>query len=147
VTDPVEPGGADRSNVRWVPNLLLIWAGWATNLRLFSVVAVGALVVGLLALIRPGSRHTGFEWLAASWIVPYAVAMRTVSYLSPYGGGRATLSDWGCAVAVAIVSLAIYFLAVRLGTTADRRLVEVGRPIARWFGLDMPMEDPEGEDG
>ena len=64
-----------------------------------------------------------------------------VSYLSPYGGGRATLSDWGCAVAVVIVSLAIYVLAVRLGTMADRRLADFDRPISRWLCSDMPAED------
>ena len=129
-----------------IANLLLIWVGWATNARLFLVLAFGALIAGLLALVRPGSRHTGLEWLAASWIVPYAGAMCVVSYLSPYGGGRATLSDWGCAVAVAVVSLAIYALAMRLGTIADHRLVEIDRPITRWFSLDMPVEDSEGED-
>jgi hypothetical protein len=72
--------------------------------------------------------------------------MCALSYLSPYGGGRATLSDWGCAVAVAIVSLAIYGLAMRLGTMADRRLADVDRPISRWYSLDMPVEDPEGQD-
>ena len=81
-----------------------------------------------------------------SWIVPYVGAMWVVSYLSPYGGGRATLSDWGCAVAVAIVSLAVYVLALRLGTMADRRLADVDRPISRWYGLDMPAEDTEGAD-
>ena len=129
-----------------IANLLLIWVGWATNSRLFLVVAFGALIVGVLALVRPESRHTGFEWLAASWIVPYVGAMCAVSYLSPYGGGRATLSDWWCAVAVAIVSLAIYVLALGLGTMADRRLADVDRPIARWYGQDMPVEDPEGQD-
>jgi amino acid transporter len=128
-----------------IANLLLIWVGWATVSRLFLVVAFGALTVGLLALVRAGSRHTGFEWLAASWILPYAGAMCVVSYFSPYGGGRATLSDWGCAVAVAIVSLAIYVLALRLGTMADRRLADIDRPISRWYSLDMPMEDPEGQ--
>ncbi len=129
-----------------IADLLLVWVGWATVSRLFLVVAFGALIVSLLALVRPGSRHTGFEWLAASWIVPYAGAVCLVSYLSPYGGGRATLSDWGCAVVVTVVSLAIYVLALRLGTMADRRLAETDRPIFRWFGLDMPVEDPEGED-
>lgn len=55
-----------------IADLLLMWVGWATISRIFLVVAFGALIVGLLALVRPGSRHTGFEWLAASWIVPYA---------------------------------------------------------------------------
>jgi hypothetical protein len=128
-----------------IANLLLMWVGWSTVSRLFVVVAFGALVVGLLALVRPGSRHTGFEWLAASWIVPYVGAMGVVSYLSPYGGGRATLSDWGCAVAVVIVSVAIYALALYLGTLADRRLADVDRPISRWLYSDMPAEDPEGE--
>ena len=127
-----------------IANLLLMWVGWATNSRLFLVVAFGALIVGLLALVRRGSRHTGLEWLAASWIVPYAGAMCAVSYLSPYGGGRGTLSDWGCAVAVAIISLAVYVLALRLGGMADRRLADADRPIFRWYGLDMPMEDPQG---
>jgi hypothetical protein len=110
------------------------------------VVAFGALIVGLLAVVRPESRHTGFEWLAASWIVPYVGAMCAVSYLSPYGGGRATLSDWECGVVVVVVSLAIYVMALHLGTTADRRLASVDRPISRWYCLDMPVEDPEGED-
>ena len=129
-----------------IANLLLMWVGWATVSRLFLVVAFGGIIIGLLALLRPGSRYTGFEWLAASWIVPYVGAMCAVSYLSPYGGGRATLSDWGCAVAVVIVSVAIYALALRLGMLADRRLADVDRPMSRWLYVDMPAEDPEGED-
>ena len=123
-------------------NLLLIWVGWATDSRLFLVVAFGALILALLAVVRSSFRHTAFEWLAATWIVPYVGAMCAVSYVSPYGGGRATLSDWWCAVAVAGLSLAIYLLAMRLGTTADRRLAEIDRPISRWYSLDMPVEDP-----
>ena len=38
-----------------IANLLLIWVGWATNSRLFLVVAFGALIVGVLALVRPDS--------------------------------------------------------------------------------------------
>jgi hypothetical protein len=94
-----------------IANLLLIWVGWATDSRLFLVVAFGALILLVLALVRPGFRHTALEWVAASWIVPYAGALCAVSYLSPYGGGRGTLSDWACALAVTIVSLAIYVLA------------------------------------
>ena len=118
-----------------IANLLLLWVGWATNSRLFLVVAFGALIVGLLAVVRPGSRHTGFEWLAASWIVPYVGAMCVVSYLSPYGGGRATLSDWGSAVAVAIVSLTVYVLA-----SASR---DDGRsPVGRRRSTDLPVVLP-----
>ena len=128
-----------------IANLLLIWVGWTTNSRLFAVVAVGAMILVVLALVRPESRYTGLEWLAAAWIVPYAAAMCTLSYFSPYGDGRGSLSDWGCAVAVAVVSLVIYALALRLGTMADRRLPDIDRPISRWFGLDAPAEDPEGQ--
>jgi amino acid transporter len=126
-----------------IANLLLIWVGWETNQRLFLVVACGALIVGLLALVRTESRHTAFEWLAASWIVPYVVAMWVISYLSPYGGGRGTLSDWECGVAVAVVSLGVYFLALRLGTAADSRLADEDRPISRWYGLDISVEDAD----
>jgi len=49
-------------------------------------------------------------------------------------------------VAVAIVSLAIYFLALRLATMADRRLADVDRPISRWYWLDVPVEDHEAAD-
>ncbi len=128
-----------------IANLLLIWVGWTTNSRLFSVAAFGALILVVLALVRPESRYTGLEWLAASWIVPYAGAMCILSYLSPYAGGRGSLSDWWSAVAVAVVSLAVYALALKLGMTADRRLADIDRPISRWYGSDMPGEDPEGQ--
>ena len=42
-----------------IANLLLIWVGWATNSRLFLVVAFGALIVVLLAMVRPGSATPG----------------------------------------------------------------------------------------
>ena len=129
-----------------IANLLLIWVGWTTNSRLFLMVAFGLVIVVLLALVRPESRHTGLEWLAASWIVPYAGAMCGLSYISPYGGGRASLSDGESAVAVAIVSVAIYALALYCGTMAHRRLDEADRPISLWYRLDMPAEDPEGRD-
>ena len=36
-----------------IANLLLIWVGWATDSRLFLVVAFGALILLVLALVRP----------------------------------------------------------------------------------------------
>jgi hypothetical protein len=48
-------------------------------------------------------------------------------------------------VAVAVVSLAVYVLALRLGTMADRRLPDDDRPISRWYSSDMPAEDAEGQ--
>ncbi len=129
-----------------IANLLLVWVGWSTVSRLFLVLAFGALIVGMLALFQPGFRHTGFEWVAALWIVPYAAAMSTVSYLSSYGGGTATLSDWESGLVVALISLAVYALAVRLGILAHRRLSDVDRPISRWYHLDMPVEDHEGQE-
>jgi amino acid transporter len=128
-----------------IANLLLVWVGWTTDSRLFLVLAFGALIVCIMAAVRPRFRHTGFEWLAASWIAPYAGAMCTVSYLSSYGSGHARLSDWASAVAVLLVSLAIYVLAVHLGTLSDRRLSGIDKPISRWYRVDMPAEDRQGQ--
>lgn len=129
-----------------IANLLLIWVGWATDARLFLVVAFGSLIIVLMALAHPRFRHTTYEWVAASWIAPYVGALAVVSYLSPYGGGRAVLSDWGCAVVVAIVSLGIYVLALRLGTMADRRLADLDRPISRWYRMNSVDESADDAD-
>ena len=127
-----------------IANLILIWIGWRTDARLFLVVGIGAVMVGTLAAIGPSFRHTGPEWWAASWIVPYVGSMCVVSYLSPYGDGRAVLSDWGAAVVVVVLSLAVYVLAVGVGIGADRRLPESERPISRWYRSDRGGDEAGG---
>ncbi len=117
-----------------VANLLLLWTGWDTIAKLFSVVGIGALALVGLAVIRPAFRHTAQEWRAASWLIPYIVGMILMSYLGPFGhGDKDSESQWICVVTCVVFSVVIYYVAIALGTRASRHLPEGERPLDRWY--------------
>jgi amino acid transporter len=125
-----------------VANFLLLWTGWSTLSKLFSVVGVGVVALIGLAILRPHFRHSIHEWWAASWLVPYVAGMALISALGPFGGGEKSPDrQWLYMAICAAFSLALYYLAVYLGTRACRRLPEGDRPLDRWHRTEQRMHE------
>jgi amino acid transporter len=95
-------------------NLIIYWAGWNTNWKLFVAILIGLVLLGAQMAFRR-DRLPPMDWLAGSWILPWLVALALVSYLGSYGGEAAHEIGRGVGVLViAAISLAVYLAAYRL---------------------------------
>ena len=99
-------------------NLIVFWAGWETNYKLLISILIGyALLAGYH---RFSADAAPLEWRAGIWVVPWLAGLMLISYLGEFGGGQDVLTlGWG-ALAVAILSGAIYALAIRVRLAPER---------------------------
>jgi hypothetical protein len=109
-----------------VANLIVYWAGWATDKRLFLAVAIGFAVLGLSQLTMPREeRLRRLDLRAAIWFPPYIVGMAIISWLGQYDG-RATIPFWWDIVVVAGFSVAIYAAALTVRLPPERTQELIG---------------------
>jgi amino acid transporter len=101
-------------------NLIIYWAGFEADLRLFVAVVLGTVLLALAWWRRPDRRHSPHELLAMAWFPVYLVGLLVLGGVGQYGGLGA-LPFWWDLLAVAAFSLAIYYWALRLGRTAHER--------------------------
>ncbi|MFL6162547.1 MAG: APC family permease [Jatrophihabitantaceae bacterium] len=101
-------------------NLIVYWAGWTTNWKLFVAVALGFLVLAILQLRTGPDRRPAMDWRAgATWMLPWLAGLCLISYLGDYpeqskhAGNTSTIGfGWGFLVILAL-SAVVYFLALR----------------------------------
>jgi amino acid transporter len=99
-------------------NLIVFWAGWDTNYKLGICIVAGYLL--LAGYHRFSADSAALEWRAGSWLAPWLIGLMTISLLGDFGNGLGVLTlGWG-ALAVAILSCAIYVLALRVRLPTDR---------------------------
>lgn len=113
-------------------NLIVFWAGWDTNWKLFAAVAIGFVLLGVFHLTSRGSMPH-LDWKAgATWSVPWLAGLCLISYLGDYpekskGAGNTALIGfgWGFLVLFAL-SAVVYWLAlkVRLSTAEVEAHIE-----------------------
>lgn len=105
-------------------NMIIYWAGWETNLKLFLAIAVGFLV--LLLHHVTVKEKADLELKAGSWVIPYLAGMAVISYLGAYGGGKEVITLGWAFLVVFLWSLIIFVwaLSVRLSPDAVRRYIE-----------------------
>ncbi|KJE20408.1 amino acid/polyamine/organocation transporter, APC superfamily [Frankia torreyi] len=109
-------------------NLVIYWAGWRTNQKLFAAIAVGLAVFGGYQATRPAGRRPDLEWRAAWWIAPWLGGLAVLSWLGQFGG-RGVLPFWVDLAVVAGFALVVFAAAVRaaVSTGVGRRRVEIAR--------------------
>ncbi len=121
-----------RDLVPWLAfyasNLIVFWAGWTVNWKLFVAVLIGyALLAGFQVT---GHLAAKMEWRSgATWMLPWMAGLAVLSYLGPYGGGQDVIGFGWSFVAIAAFSLAIYAaaMAVRLHPDTVAEHVEQSR--------------------
>jgi amino acid transporter len=95
-------------------NLIIYWAGWNTNWKLFVAILIGLALLGA-QMVFARERLPRMDWLAGSWILPWLGALALVSYLGSYGGEAAHEIGRGAGVLViAAISVAVYLAAYRV---------------------------------
>jgi amino acid transporter len=112
----------------YASNLIVFWAGWRVNWKLFVAVLIGVVLLGVFHVT--GQLTAKMEWRAgATWMVPWMAGLALVSYLGPYGGGQDVIGFGWSFVVLAAFSVVIYVLAlaVRLHPDAVAEHVEQSR--------------------
>jgi amino acid transporter len=101
-------------------NVVVYWAGWNTNWKLFVAILIGLVLLAAFRRISPGP-HRPLEWRAGIWLVPWLGGLALISYLGSYGKGSQDVLGLGSGVLViAALSAIIYFLAYRMRLPSER---------------------------
>ncbi|HEY4270250.1 MAG TPA: APC family permease, partial [Galbitalea sp.] len=97
----------------YAANMIVYWAGWATNQKLFICVLVGYVVLVVLRIAGRGRGNLAKLDLrvGAVWLLPWFAAMALVSWLCD-PTSHPELFNWVFLVN-AVVAVAIYSLAMR----------------------------------
>lgn len=104
----------------YASNLIVYWAGWNTNWKLFVAIALGFVVLGVFRVT--GTAGTGdLDFRAgATWALPWFLGLLVISYLGDFpeqgkhAGNTGLISfGWGFVVMLAL-SAAVYWLALKV---------------------------------
>jgi amino acid transporter len=105
-------------------NEIIYWTSSATVQKLMLVVVAGYMIFGIsYALGRPIERPSLDPW-SLVWILPWFTGLTVISYLGRYGGTN-VIPEWVDLGMVAVFSLLICALAVRLRLPAERVVATV----------------------
>jgi hypothetical protein len=101
-------------------NLIVLWAGWDTDWKLFAAVGLGFVVLGIFYLThRQDMPPLDFK-AGATWLLPWMAGLCLISYLGDYpeksshAGNRAAIGfGWGF-LAMFLLSVLVWALAMRV---------------------------------
>jgi amino acid transporter len=104
----------------YASNLIVYWAGWDVNWKLFVAVALGFVLLAVLHAVG-GSSMPHLQWRAgATWTLPWLAGLCLISYLGDYPEQSAKAGNtgsigfgWGFVVLAALSAL-VYWLALRV---------------------------------
>lgn len=117
-------------------NEIIYWTSWTTLAKLMLAVAAGYLLFGIAyALGRPIERPP-LDARSLIWILPWFTGLTVISYLGQYGGTK-LIPEWIDLGVVAVFSLLICALAVRLGLPTERVTATIAAD-----QLDTPLVHP-----
>jgi amino acid transporter len=122
-----------------VASELLLFTGWAVVWKLVVAILIGFALLTLSMLTDTNEARPTLDWRSAVWFWPYLFGMAGISYLSSFDirrpssipllglhGPRNELTFGWDILAVALLSLAVYGLAIRSRLPAEQALDNVG---------------------
>ena len=115
-------------------NLIVIWAGWTVNWKLFLTVLLGLLLLGVQETVR--KRNPPLEFRAGLWMVVWLGGLAVLSFFAGDLDDQARMGFWTGVLLTAIFSVAIYYFAVgsRLPEATMREHMET-------VGTEAALED------
>jgi amino acid transporter len=109
----------------YASNLIVYWAGWDVDWKLFVAVLFGFVLLGVFHLTGKGDMPR-MDWRSGSWVVPWLAGLALISYLGDYpepsknAGNRSVIGfGWGFAVVLALTAI-VYLLAMRMRLPSHR---------------------------
>jgi amino acid transporter len=126
-----------------VASEILLFTGWTVVWKLIVAILIGFVLLAVSMLSDASEQRPSLDWRSAAWFCPYLLGMGVISYLSSFDthapssvpllglhGPRNVLTFGWDVLAVAILSLAVYALAIRTRLPAERALENIGDPWA-----------------
>jgi amino acid transporter len=107
-------------------NLIIYWTGWSVDWKLFVGILVGFVIFGLSYAFKHPLEKPPLDTAALGWMIPWFIGLAIISLMGQYGDGLGILPEWIDMLVVAIFSVAIFFLGVRL-TLPEARVQEAIR--------------------
>jgi len=104
----------------YAANMIVYWAGWATNSKLFATILIGYVLLLIFQLVGKarGSRPKLDFREGAVWLLPWFAAMALISWLCD-PEAHPELFGWVFLINI-VVTVAIYFLAMRFRLSKER---------------------------
>jgi len=105
-------------------NMIVIWAGWDENWRLFLAVLLGFVVLGIFKITDKGSMSS-MEWRAGLWALPWFAGLALISFLStfpegPRMGNTGTIPFGWDFVVVLALSAGVWVMALKTRLPSNR---------------------------
>lgn len=134
------PGGAVLAPLGFiVANEIILFSGWAVVWKLIAAILIGFVLLAIsFATSRP-ERRPSLDWASAAWLWPYLLGLGAISYLSSFDihtlssvpliglvGPRNALSFGWDILAMAVFSVVIYALAIRVRLSNERVAEYIG---------------------
>lgn len=122
------PGGVVLAPIAFmVANEVLLFSGYTVVWKLIVAILIGFALLGISAATSAPENRPSIDWASGAWLWPYLLGMGILSYLSSFDtkmkssipllglhGPRNTLTFGWDVLAVAIFSVLVYALAIRL---------------------------------
>lgn len=102
----------------YICNLMVFWTGWKTVFPMMIAMLVG-LVFFVIYSIQQGNGVWKKQMRTGWWLFPYLIGMTILSYFGTFGHGRGNLSFGVDFIAVAVLTIVIFYLAVKLSENQD----------------------------
>lgn len=98
----------------YASNMIVYWAGWSTNWKLFAAVLLGFVLLPVFHAVNKGAAPR-INWRSgATWVIPWLGGLALISYLGEYGGGLGVIGlGWGFLATLGL-TMAIYALALHV---------------------------------
>ncbi|MEO6880811.1 MAG: APC family permease [Mycobacteriaceae bacterium] len=110
----------------YAANLIVFWAGWDTDWKLFVAIALGFIVLAIFHVTKTADTSNLDFRAGATWSLPWFAGLIIISYLGGFpeqskgAGNRGVISfEWGF-VALLALSAAVYWLALRVMLPRER---------------------------
>ena len=101
-------------------NLIIYWTGWSTDWKLLVGVLVGYVIFGVSYAVKRPVEKPPLDPIALAWMLPWFIGLAVISFLGQYGDGLGVLPEWIDLLVVAVFSIAIFFLGVRMALSKAR---------------------------
>ncbi len=95
-----------------ISNLIVLFAGWTTDWKLFAAIGIGLVLLAVSQAARPAAERVQLDWRSSAWLWPWLVGLGVLSYLSSFTGGKDDLHFGVDMIVTAAFSVLIYVFAL-----------------------------------
>ncbi|MCW2720373.1 APC family permease [Pseudonocardia sp.] len=100
-------------------NEIIYWASWTAVSKLLLAILAGLVLFGISYAFHKPLERPPFDFASLGWMLPWFIGIGVISYLGDYGGIN-VIPTWWDLVVVAVFSVAVFFLGVRMALPTAR---------------------------